>query len=81
MAARPAGDVTRLGGGRAQAVEVTGDTSPVVVARATREDIARALEQLRAQAPELIAHWEQAQTNGHAGAQANGHAFRPWPGA
>jgi hypothetical protein len=60
-----------------QAVELTGDMPPVVVTRASREDVARALEQLRAQAPELIAHWGPAQTNGHPGAQTNGHASCP----
>jgi hypothetical protein len=42
-----------------QAVEVSGDVSPVVVTRATREDVAHALSDLQALSPALIAEWER----------------------
>jgi hypothetical protein len=50
-----------------QSVEVT-EMAPVVVTRASREDVAHALAELRVQAPALIAAWEQRanDTNGNA---------------
>jgi hypothetical protein len=56
-----------------QALEVT-EMAPVVVTRASREDIAHALSELRAHSPALIAAWEER-------THANGNGSARWPEA